>query len=479
MVVTGVLSQQNPTTMKKLQLSLMLVLFLCYAGKAQKSHEIIIDFHGKILTPEPLPKIKRGDQVKIKVLNINPYLYKISLLKNDSATPVNAPTLLFSSFLDVESLQPIVEDLNDNLNLMEAFNLNVPASLISDNEQKTIVKTIQLYKDEAMGFGDSILNIKSAYDSLIYSVNNYILRSELDPINPTDMNSKYYINISLFEEEFKALIIRTKNLKTQVNHTFQNYSTKISPYLDKTKFSPAFKRDTAFIREHYALASAVINKLDTVISYAKLMEFKKAMVNLDTANFNYASLPMPVNDDFTKINIDIQPRDLARPGLQSYTTELKLPLNPQSFIGFSSGFYVGGLYNQIAATEKVYLNDTTIRYNLKKESGSKVEIGINAMLHTGTRLSKSYAAIPFYWNIALGPGIAIDKKIYPRLFLGLGLSAGDKRKVSFNIGVYAGQVDRLVSGYKDGALGLREKPESYTKQVIAYNFFASMNWIIF
>src|SRR5260221_7619390 len=78
-------------------------------GKKIKTNDIVLDFRSKdIGMPDAIKKIRKGEYVRVKVMNYNPYLYKVMINATDSSVAAPVDLSFLPKFLDPGNLSTFV-----------------------------------------------------------------------------------------------------------------------------------------------------------------------------------------------------------------------------------------------------------------------------------------------------------------------------------------------------------------------------------
>ncbi len=200
---------------------------------------------------------------------------------------------------------------------------------------------------------------------------------------------------------------------------------------------------------------------------------------------NYTSLPFRLFGDIGTLDINIVPRDSNAP-LQEYSTVIKFPdlINRSPVFGINTSFYFSGLHEEtfsIITSQKLVprydsagsflKNDTLNNYKVVQNNSGDNEIGIQALLSIGWKLTYNFGL-----NIMFGPSININTKVRPRISAGAGIFYGKRNIITASGGWIGGNVDVLNEGIDLNSEGYSIKPEQLTNSKFRTSWFFSLGY---
>lgn len=159
--------------------------------------------------------------------------------------------------------------------------------------------------------------------------------------------------------------------------------------------------------------------------------------------------------------------------VKEYHLNYKFRTN-QSFYGYGTGFFADVFENDRYINKPTEPLNPNTSYKIVKESGNKLNwnYGIMATVNGGFYFNEKNDCFLMFFA---GPGLAIDTKLKPRLLTGIGLGKGDFNKISFNLGISIGQVNRLSNAFDtDAEYASLQTEIYYTKNGLG--FFSSLNY---
>lgn len=347
--------------------------------------------NGKQAIPD---KLKDKAEFRVKVSNINLYLYQVEV-KVNSQTFTSEPTKLLTQLLG--SLNKI-SDSQDKLWIRETLGTTTD-SLLANNcgcdglvsLYNSLIKQDNEYFNLSLGIYDSHYDSSSKIPTL--DVNN--LKRSLDLVDN-------------FESEYIQLV---KELKDDQVHPIIK---QIKAAYDQQKFRERFQ------------------------SYIKMA------LNLTVENFEYETPPIFAKDDLLNISIKISPRnstkeDLFYIPLRNDSISFSVPVISDKWkLSFSSGLFLTNLHNKKYSYLPNLVQDTASFYRIGNDKYNRVSFGFSSIAHFMKPVSirKSIGG-------HLGLGIPLDTKINLFVLYGFSFAYGDKNKIIFNIGGSSAYVNRI------------------------------------
>lgn len=441
---------------------------------AQNSIEI--DFKTKAIKSNiPLDNFKTGDFYNLKIVNFNPYLYNVEISKKDSIVPINEMPELIDIF-NISKLNSMVANLSEIIGKTSGLiNLNKRRFAINNSkftEPNEIIDLIVCRNSIFNKLSKNNSNVLSKNDSIqiidsimISAFNNYkYLKKQVYNIRNNIEQFTYNHSKDIFK---KSILIPDSNTLAEINNVPLNIKTLENNFLQiKKSVQDNFEQNQTIYFNYLKLSleyGTIISKdtilkkfnlminnfndsliktqtfIDTAFNYKVFVKIVSNSLNTNVSDFSYCSLPLQIAEDCNTLEISIIPIDKSK-NLQSYNTKIIFPLKQKYFFGFSTGFYVSLLNNEVYSNKAIASTDTT--YMLIKEDIGKFEGGVTAQFNIGTSIFKN---IPV--NIGFGTGLTIANKPQPRLFLGGGIALGKRNKVIANIGIIAGYVNKLSNAF--------------------------------
>ena len=166
----------------------------------------------------------------------------------------------------------------------------------------------------------------------------------------------------------------------------------------------------------------------------------------------YQSFPMQLNGEQTNLSIKFIPKDSSS-GLQSYSVSTLIFPKIDTYWTIGPMIYHAGFTQQRVLSEKVNINDSTQVYNVSEGASLEGEIGTALLLRAGKMMKSSFGL-----HAAIGTGVSLGENVQPRALAGVGLSLGDRNKLSIDVGGIMGYVKK-ISAKVDLTQDFAEKPD--------------------
>jgi hypothetical protein len=469
---------------------------------------VVYDFATKnIKLPDGWRKLRKGDFISIKVLNYNPYLYKVSIEGKDSSIFALNDGKLLPWFLDPANLNGIVANLinkvgpvpapakaADNNNNTELTTVVVSSvkrlSTRSGNKSNKHPNTnsiqvntdsIQVVKIQADQFKlinqskKEVNDQKRDIDKMLYDYTKAL--SVLRKLSPDcDAFRK------LMDDEKKTAIentfdkLRNDNIQKLIaaQQAFDQYQLAMAPYATVTAKTPNLKAADDLVRQFYREFALFSDKIDSALSYKSVSGLITRLESVALLRPCYVSFPIQMAEDMRKISIDFRPRfdTLALP---AYTSTLLLPLIQRRVWGVSSGINISGLRNQgfVNKTIPSVRTGADSAYVLTRDNAGDVQLGINALAYIGWKVKDTDK--PDYWGLCFGAGMSIESKPKPRVLLGGSFITGEKNRIVISTGIIAGFVSQLSNAYTAGQ-SYTKPATDFLKDVVRSSAFISVNY---
>lgn len=485
----------------------------CSLRKQGLAKDIVYDFKSKdIKLPNDWRKLKKGDWLRLKVMNYNPYLYKLVIDHKDSSVAAVNDGKLLGWFLDPANLGGIVANIvtkvKDVPPMVEPLSLYKQAAnyeAVIDNRDE-IMKVIQKEDPVADTVGKKIVK-PTTEDSIeivqllqvdqreLIKAKNEAFDEQKNKIEKKlyDISRKFALLRTLYPDcnKFKYLIpiaeiqqietdmssFRKKNsmLLDDATNNLNTYNVAGAPYMKLIAREPKLNAADELIRQFYKELAIKVAKIDSAINYKNMGDIIARLETAALLRSCYTSFPLQVTDDVKKINIEFKPR-FDSLGLPAYNSQLLLPLVQHKIWGVSSGIHVSLLRNQGFVNKtipKVQTGADSV-YVLTADGQGDVQMGINALAYVGWKGNRDNDK-PNYWGISFGAGMSLESKPKPRVLLGGSFITGEKNRIVFTLGLIGGQVSKLSKGYEAGAAYTKPATD-FLKDVMTIGGFFSINY---
>jgi hypothetical protein len=432
-------------------------------------------------------QIKRGEFFRIKIENINTYLYKVALTNTDVATEVKLPSSPLTS-LNFSGLTSLAANLNSVSNIVST--LPKSDSLISQVESYKMLQTLNM--------GEGVYNDTLTLDEILITLNQ-TSKAELQEIRNlrTNINDLFF-NI---QGDHNSILTNRKNQLSKVPEIdtiqknlkeFEKYRNEIVEIRDRLMIHEAGLKSVSTVyakeikdnKEHNSLIeklkkineeyTAILDKMETSLSVENYTTTSTMYADiLNNVSFSYLSLPIQHYDDLNEITVTVTPRD-DKAKLGSYATKLRVPDYEKTFWGVSTGFYVACNPEENYSVRERMI-DGAVVYDLIEEEQSDVEMGISTMVHYGFNISKKKYG-NFFLQGGFGAGLTINEKVKPRLMFGVGPAYGRKNKVFLNAGMIYMFFDSLSKVYNTE--GNLTQPQNFLVGATKLDLFVSLGYLI-
>lgn len=481
---------------------------------------IAIDFRSKnIASAKVMRSIKKGDYVRLKIMNYNPYLYKLVLDNRDSSAPVPTDGKLLGWFLDPGNIAtiaasllgnaiapplqtPITDkltemaqaktsftiraDLMDTLNLVDPQPKKNPAKIKPElpTTEDSLNFVNQRMKEQDVLINDNekaFFELKKSIDDKQYNLmRKYAVLRKLYPDCDAFKQILTAEETTALESDMDELADFIREGIAVTKNELDYYQIILAPYKKFISSKPELEEHDKLIKEFYKELKGKLAAAGEIVSRKNLAEVIAQLETMAIHNSCYTSFPLYVGDDMKKIDIEMKPRfdSLALP---AYSTSLTLPTLQQRVWGISSGVFFTGLHNDAYNSKPFEKANTSggkdTLYNLIDEKPGKLQMGINALLYTGWKLNDENDK-EVYGGLAFGAGLSIESKPKPRVFLGGSLILGYKNRIIISAGVTGGQVSVLSKAY-DVPGEYKKLPENYLRDIFKASGFLSLNYSLF
>lgn len=385
-----------------MKITTLLLVLLLFNWSLINAQEIIYDFNtndfgfclhknGCTSYVKGLPEnFKEGEQYKIKVKNINRFLYDVSI-NSKAQSYVSNPTAIIGPVFG--SLTQLNAELATDLTTVNQANKDALNNCIKYVRDIDILLLDLAKKDDAIQ-----KKLRMIYKSVI---------SEEDVGNINNSNN-------LLKSAFD-LITKVDGLVKQVS----------------------LNDNECFLK--------VLAQYESLGYHEKLNKYAKIITNLSEDAFQYESPPIIVERDFATFSINITPKNLkdvevtVMP-LRKDSISVKIPVfSRRAKLSFSTGFFVDGIQNGDSYLYKpIAKNDSVNVYQLVKENNkNKRNIGVSSLAHLMWPLSSTYKSSPVKAGFLIGLGLPFKQSPNIRIMLGGSVAIGKKEQLLLSVG-YAG-----------------------------------------
>jgi hypothetical protein len=434
------------------------------ASFAQKT--LILDFKTKTFNNlKEIDALKEGDTYQLQIININTFLYNISVQTRDTITQRELKFPGFGSF-DLSPINAITGNLSPlktfipEISLTQPKGIRVPSIRESINDEQINIKNAKIYLEL----------VKTHIDLLFFTAKKFIL-SALVEDTATGMYKKLGGNafsIDTFIHDIDSIRLSLAERQKWTVDRYTRYTKIAEIYQDSIKNVPEIKKGDAEIKTAYEELIKTIGVALASVDADKCMDNLTKIIDAENnRKYEYVSLPFQLKGDQIKMHITIAPREKTS-SLQAYSTDFVFPREKNWFIGVGSSFYISSLHDDAYSTVTI---STDTSYKVIKENPGSLEIGMQAMMMIGF--------CPSDWGYAyasFGPGISISNKVKPRLLLGAGYAFGKRNLITVGANLIVGAVDRKSEAIQ---LDTRydQKPDQITVSRIEYGVSITVGYV--
>jgi len=478
-------------------------------GKKIKTKDIVVDFRSKdIGLYDYLKRIRKGDYVRVKVINYNPYLYKVVVNSSDSLVAAPVDISVLTKFLDPGNLSTFISGLSDKVGMSTLSGPGITglhdSTEVAAEDMYDIgaclkkKKIIRNKKEiEVIDTTAAVKCLDKFYSRLVYIFNlidsfSTQLKDQIDTVNFNflrrfsvrrnlypDCNQFSGPSIDSFIDHLKSEYVRLRaELNTGIvglNEEQRKYADAIEPFADLIAGVPSLKYNDKKATKFFEAADSVFSSFKDALSLKSLDDMMSKLENLAMASSCYISLPIFMSEEIKKISIDLRSRADSL-GVPDYSTALVIPPFQQRIWGVSGGIYISSLKNMNYGVKTILpsgsATDTT--YDLVKDGSGSIQYGINGLAYTGWKL-KYDSNSPDYLGVCFGAGMSIESKPKPRILLGGSFISGEKNRLMISAGIISGNVRRLSNAFSS-LTGLKALPTDFLKDEMKTSWYLSINY---
>ena len=366
---------------------IVLLIFSAFSVQAQQTIEY--DFLKNKLINEDL-NAENGELVVFKVIDVNPFLYEVSINQEGYEYNTTVPVLFQTYF-------------------------NIPERMHRRKLEELVAKDIR----------------SEAYTSFINSVNvyeNYVSAYEellnLVHIDGLSINEIIESKEEITGKEDAGFLKDIKNNIEVIDSIHRKHSDEEIDNIYETLEASGFKELP--------------------------LDMKRLLTKINANSFSFSASPVTAEKDVIIYEVTITPvenADVMKYGSGSKKVSFKVPVEVLGGfkIDFSTGLFVSNLIDHkyaITSDSILSANDTLRGYRILRNEEGKIKLGLSAMMHLYYRFSSII-------NVGLnfGVGIIPDQSVS---YLGGGsLIFGNENRFIISGGVMLGSVERLSSLIKE------------------------------
>lgn len=415
--------------------------------------EIVIDLNDeKGIDPVEIDKynaLEKGQFFRLKIDNVNTYLYDVSVVNDDVDTSAELPASLLD-LVDFGGIKSSLVHLNSVSGVVKQFVALDPNAGLRPFD----LGQVQTTEDLKKYFGGVKSDYKSVFESIGHRYTevdaifaraehyqNTMKTLERDVLGTRPSENDIKVDLKSFEEA-KADLFATMEKLIQNNARFLAILETNKDTIAKNRELKAASTEIKKVYDALIKASDNLMAQLSTENYRKFSEVLIAILN--NLDFRYTTLPIQRYSDVNELVITLKPRD-KNAKLSGYSTTLRIPDIEKTFWGISTGFYVtDNPESNYSIVERVANGQTF--YDFLEEDTANVELGINTMVRYGRRVGEILDT-PTFWHFGFGAGLSIDQKFKPRLMAGTGLAFGSKNKLFVDFGALHMYYNTLSKAY--------------------------------
>ncbi len=430
---------------------------------SQTATPVNIDFKNKSITMPGAKTMKKTKSVYFIIDSIATGTYKISINKKDSIISVGNPPALFGLLSFADGFNTLLSGLTAyNVPNLEKMVSTVTSSqpsrgIASESFNKSFSqKKVTKQVDECAQM--DAIDIKILQDDMRkylmdfhFSFRDQVIKtaSRLNAsvaIQPDPVNDSARFRLATFN-----IIDDRLQLEQDLEAHFNDYYNNIlSSKKYKLVINCGYLRAADSMLTSYKKGfNAFLNVFDSAFNEAKMVALYKEITKPKPPAF-IRTFPYLLTADITNLDIEVIGIDPSKTP-QNYAASIQINKYPDRLWGFSTGVYVGGLFNRnysiltnTAPNNTVPGKVDTLNYSIVENTpDNKMEAGINALMHIGTYFKESNWGIAF----TFGPALSLEKNPKPRIILGLSAVSGRTNKLMFSTGWMGGSITSLTSAY--------------------------------
>ncbi len=449
---------------------------------SDKIPEIVIDLDDEkgidAVQIEKYNRLKKGQFFRLKIDNVNTYLYDVSVGNEDIETAAELPASLLnlvnfggikSSLGNLNSVSEVVKkfvavDSDENLFAFDADRLR------STEDLETYFSKLKSNAKRVFGAIDTQSTEVDAIFVKAESFQNTMTTVQRNVFGAVPSKKDVKATLTSFNEVRTVLLQIKENLVRENRQFLKVIATNEAAITNEGHL----KASVSEIKTVYEALLKVSNALIAQLSAENYGTFSAVLIGvLNNLDFSYTSLPIQRYSDVNELNISLKPRD-KNAKLSGFSTVLRIPDYERFFWGVSTGFYVtGNPENNYSVVERVENGQSF--YDFLEEDTASVELGINTLVRYGRRLGEVLDT-PTFWHFGFGAGLSIDQKFKPRLMAGTGLAFGSKNKLFIDFGAIHMYYNTLSKAYS--IQGNTVLPKDFLVNATRINPYLSLGYLI-
>lgn len=486
--------------MKRIFTHLFVLLLLLSASIPAISQKILeYDFVTKKFNTNNFKKVESGENITIKVKNINTILYDVEVKINNTTYHTTPPALFLQYFPTIDKIPSAIdqgtssstnlpkgakqsETLEDEMNnllnekippsTLEALNLKFSSEL--ENNDSIEILMFSQKPDDIQQKEKNLSKDELRWLDTYLSTLQKLQHEENEKLITKNKLNKLVVDYVSYFNDLKHLIIDVNwyssiiKSPTVTNEVIQSMGQE--SYILKNKIQSLFDELYRLDNEYLQIDELYIDNLSIELQKLKaiksLTDSIRSQINIsdlislwqiaDTNNLSFLSPPIEALGDNMAVEITIKPKgdstSIIQSSLKGEIVKTNIAVYNKFQLSFSTGIFGSALANEQFSAKPNYAADTITNYSIKKENKGSFVAGPTALLHAAYKFTPS-----FTFGGHLGVGIPINENPTPQYLAGLSFLLGNKERIGFNISYALGQVKRL-SADTDDSITYKDKP---------------------
>lgn len=412
--------------MKRIFTHLFVLLLLLSASIPAISQKVLeYDFVTKKFNTNNFKKVESGENITIKVKNINTILYDVEVKINNTTYHTTPPALFLQYF-------PTIDKIPSAINSIEK------ATIFTDTSKKNKIDSHSIHNSRIYNTEDIIQLYIQYYGTLRQYLTDLCMLTAF--VQSPIVSDQLVIDI----QKYNA------NLSDVVTSLSENIDQLDAEYL---QFDELYTDSSSVELQKLKAIKSLTDSIRSQINISDLISLWQIA---DTNNLSFVSPPIEALGDNMAVEITIKPKgdstSIIQSSLKGEIVKTNIAVYNKFQLSFSTGIFGSALANEQFSAKQNYAADTITNYSIKKENNGSFVAGPTALLHAAYKFTPS-----FTFGGHLGVGIPINENPNPQYLAGLSFLFGNKERIGFNISYALGQVKRL-SADTDDSITYKDKP---------------------
>ncbi len=458
---------------------------------------IIFDFKTKnIFFPKDAYKFKRGSAIRIKVINLNPFLYQVNIDGRDSsAKAISDNNNLLSAFTNLSNLNTLVAGLSGSIGVPGAnstpatnntrfmsYNVGQENRKPKSNKEKAEIKKkneklkeiFNQNKKKINKWNDEFNSLKKNINEAIYKWDH--LFASQRQLYPSCESFETIANAGgTIKSDFDLLVTNLSDDVKQIRFDIENYTDSLIMYNELIigEGQDENRATDSLIKANYQAAFSSFSFCDSLLNYKLLASLEQLIDRMKDVRPCYLSNPIFFAGDSRTISLGFKAWNdsLHLPVYNSINFEM--PWTQRRVWGVSGGIYISSLHNQNYSNSPT--DSSASHYRLVKDNTSPIEIGISALAYIAWKHNQTDVQAYNYWGFCFGGGMSIESSPKPRVLLGGTYVNGNTNRLMISAGFIGGFTEQLSDAYST-SVNYVAAQNGYMKKVFKPGIFVSVSY---